>query len=100
MLSNVSNKDKKKFDIALINSSIIYWYMKNDDGTYNRYLDRIDDYLEWLSGFPSEKVQYNAMKVVKEFINRYNLTDEFLRTYCFKLEHDNPKETWNRLLRK
>lgn len=100
MLSNVSNKDKKKFDIALINSRIIYWYMKNDDGTYERYLDRIDDYLEFLSKFPSEKVRYNALKAVKEFINKYNLTDDFLRMYCFKLEHDNPRETWNRQLRK
>ena len=29
MLSNISNKDKKNFDTALINSCIVYWY-KNE----------------------------------------------------------------------
>ena len=38
MLSNINNKDKKKFDIALINSCAVYWYMKNDDGTYDTYM--------------------------------------------------------------
>lgn len=99
MLDNISPKDKRKFDIALINSCIVYWYMKKNDGTYDSYLERIDNYLKWLSGRPSDKLQYNAMKAVKEFINRYKLTDEFLRTYCFNLEHNNPRETWNRRFR-
>lgn len=38
MLSNISNKEKRKFDIALINSCIVYWYMKNMDGTYDTYM--------------------------------------------------------------
>lgn len=99
MLTNINPKDKRKFDIALINSCVVYWYMKKNDGTYDSYLDRIDNYLEWLSGRPSDKLQYNAMKAVKEFINRHKLTDEFLRTYCFNLEHNNPRETWNRRFR-
>lgn len=99
MLTNINPKDKRKFDIALINSCVVYWYMKKNDGTYDSYLDRIDNYLEWLSGRPSDKLQYNAMKAVKEFINRYKLTDEFLRTYCFNLEHNNPREIWNRRFR-
>lgn len=99
MLTNINPKDKRKFDIALINSCIVYWYMKKDDGTYDSYLDRIDNYLEWLSGRPSDKLQYNAMKAVKEFINRYKLTDDFLRAYCFNLEHDNPRADWNRRFR-
>ena len=92
MLSNISNKDKKKFDIALLNSSAVYWYMQNMDGTYDSYMDRINNYLSWLVNRPSEKVKYNAMKFVKEFINKYKLTDEFLRDYCSKLEHNNPRE--------
>lgn len=99
MLTNINPKDKRKFDIALINSCVVYWYMKKNDGTYDSYIDRINNYLEWLSGRPSDKLQYNAMKAVKEFINRYKLTDDFLRTYCFKLEHDNPREAWNRRFR-
>ena len=100
MLSNISNKDKKKFDIALINSCIVYWYMKNMDNTYDSYMDRINDYLEWMKARPSERVKYNALKFVKDFILKYKLTDEFLREYCFKLEHNNPKEEWNKRLRK
>ena len=95
----MNDKDKKKFDIALLNSKVVYWYMQNMDGSFERYMDRIDNYLEWLSKKPSEKVCYNAMKSVKEFINKYNLTDEFLRDYCFKLEHNNPRDTWNKLTR-
>ena len=64
--------------------------MKNDDGTYESYMDRINNYLEWLSDFPSEKTRFNALKKVKEYIS-----DEFLRDYCFKLEHDNPKTKYN-----
>ena len=88
-------KEKNKFDIALINSKIIYWYMKNDDGTYESYMDRINNYLEWLSDFPSEKTRFNALKKVKEYIIKYNISDDFLRDYCFKLEHDNPKTKYN-----
>ena len=95
-----NDKEKKKFDIALINSRIVYWYMKNDDGSFDRYLDRIDDYLEWLSKRPSEKLCYNAMKKVKEFINRYKLTDEYLREYCHILEHNNPRTMFRDLKRK
>ena len=86
----MTDKEHKKFDIALINSKIIYWYMKNDDGTFESYMDRINNYLEWLSDFPSEKTRFNALKKVKEYIS-----DEFLRDYCFKLEHDNPKTKYN-----
>lgn len=100
MLLNISDKDKKKFDIALINSCIVYWYMQNMDGTYDSYMDRINNYLEWLANRPSEKVKYNAMKFVKEFIKKHKLTDEFLRDYCSKLEHNNPREKWNKQLRK
>ena len=100
MLSNISNKDKKKFDIALINSCVVYWYMKNMDGTYDIYMDRINNYLEWMKSRPSDRTKYNAMKFVKEFINKHKLTDEFLREYCFNLEHNNPREKWNKQLRK
>lgn len=95
----MNDKEKKKFDIALINSRVVYWYMQNTDGSFDRYLDRIDNYLEWLSKKPSEKVCYNAMKVVKEFICKYELTDEYLRDYCFDLEHDNPRVKWNKINR-
>ena len=95
----MNDKEKKKFDIALINSRVVYWYMQNTDGSFDRYLDRIDNYLEWLSKKPSEKVCYNAMKVVKEFICKYELTDEYLRDYCFGLEHDNPRVKWNKINR-
>ena len=100
MLSNISNKDRKKFDIALINSCVVYWYMKNMDGSYDIYMDRINNYLEWMKSRPSDRVKYNAMKFVKEFINKHKLTDEFLREYCFNLEYNNPREEWNKKLRK
>ena len=99
-MENISDKDKKKFDVALINSCVVYWYMKNMDGTYDSYMDKINDYLEWMKSRPSEKVKYNALKFVKEFINKHKLTDEFLREYCFNLEHKNPREKWNNRLRK
>ena len=99
-MENISDKDKKKFDVALINSCVVYWYMKNMDGTYDSYMDKINDYLEWMKSRPSEKVKYNALKFVKEFINKHKLTDEFLREYCFNLEHNNPREKWNNRLRK
>lgn len=99
MLSNISNKDKKKFDVALINSCAVYWYMQHMDGTYDSYMDRINNYLEWLVNRPSEKVKYNAMKFIKEFINKHKLTDEFLRDYCSKLEHNNPREKFRKHLR-
>lgn len=100
MLSHISNKEKKKFDSALINSCVVYWYMKNMDGTYDSYMDRINNYLEWLAKRPSESVKYNAMKFVKEFINKHKLTDEFLRDYCYELEHNNPRQKWNDKLKK
>ena len=100
MLSNISNKDRKKFDIALINSCVVYWYMKNMDGSYDIYMDRINNYLEWMKSRPSDRVKYNAMKFVKEFINKHKLTDEFLREYCFNLEYNNPREEWNKKIRK
>lgn len=100
MLSNISNKDKKKFDIALINSCIVYWYMKNMDGSYDSYMDRINNYLEWMESRPSDRTKYNAMKFVKDFINKHKLTDEFLREYCFSLEHDNPRAEWNKQYKK
>lgn len=100
MLSNISNKDKKKFDVALINSCVVYWYMKNMDGTYDSYMDRINNYLEWMASRPSDRTKYNAMKFVKDFINKHKLTDEFLRDYCYDLEHNNPREKWNKQLRK
>ena len=90
---------KKKFDVALINSRVVYWYMKNSDGSFDKYLDRINDYLMWLSKKPSEKVAYNAMKVVKEFIVKYDLSDEFLRDYCHELEHNNPRSKWQDVMR-
>jgi len=95
----MNDKDKKKFDVALINSGVVYWYMKNSDGSFDKYMDRIDNYLGWLSKRPSEKVCYNAMKVVKEFICKYKLSDDFLRKYCFDLEHDNPRAKWRQLTR-
>ena len=100
MLSNISNKDKKKFDVSLINSCIVYWFMKNMDGTFDSYIDRINNYLECLKSMPSEKVKYNAMKFVKDFILKHKLTDEFLRGYCYNLEHNNPRKLWNDKLRK
>lgn len=100
MLSNISNKDKKKFDIALINSCVVYWYMENMDGTYDIYMDRINNCLEWMESRPSDRTKYNAMKFVKDFINKHKLTDEFLREYCFNLEYNNPREEWNKKIRK
>ena len=38
----ISTKDKNKFDVALINSCVVYWYMKNMDDTYDSYMDRIN----------------------------------------------------------
>lgn len=99
MLSNISDKDKKKFDVALINSCVVYWYMEKIDGTYDTYMDRINNYLEWMASRPSEKVKYNAMNFIKDFINKHKLTDEFLREYCFNLEHNNPREEWNKKIR-
>jgi hypothetical protein len=100
MLSNISNKDKKKFDISLINSGVVYLYMENVDRTFDSYIDRINEYLENLKSRPSEKVKYNALKFVKDFILKHKLTDEFLRGYCYNLEHNNPRRTWNDKLRK
>ena len=99
-MENIRDKDKKKFDVSLINSCAVYWYMKNMDGTYESYMDRINNYLEWMANRPSESVAYNAMKFVKEFINKHKLTDEFLRDYCYDLEHNNPRKMWNKQLRK
>jgi hypothetical protein len=96
----ISTKDKKKFDIALINSRVVYWYMENMDGTYESYMDRINNYLEWMKSKPSEKVTYNAMKFVKDFIIKHKITDEFLREYCSDIEHNNPRARWNEQLRK
>lgn len=100
MLSNISNKDRKKFDVSLINSGVVYLFMENRDGTFDSYIDRINEYLENLKSRPSEKVKYIAMKFVKNFILKYKLTDEFLRGYCYNLEHNNPRETWRKQLRK
>ena len=94
MMSNISAKEKRKFDIALINSYIIYWYMRHIDDTFDSYMDRINNYLEWMGKLPSRRVEYNAMKFVKEFINKHKLTDEFLRAYCRELEHNNPRREW------
>ena len=92
----MTQKEKKKFDIALINSRVVYWYMQKLDGTFDKYLDRINNYLQWMSKHPSEKVAYNAMKVVKDFIVKYDLSDDFLRNYCHTLEHNNPRENWRK----
>jgi hypothetical protein len=100
MLNNTSDKEKRKFDIALINSCVVYWYMKNMDNTYDSYMDRINNYLEWMSKRPSERVKYNALIFVKDFINKYKLTDEFLRKYCHELEHYNPRAEWRDNLKK
>lgn len=100
MLSNISNKDKKKFDISLINSGVVYLYMENVDRTFDSYIDKINEYLENLKSRPSEKVKYNAMKFVKDFILKHKLTDEFLREYCYNLEHNNPRREWCKQLRK
>jgi hypothetical protein len=100
MLSNISNKDKKKFDISLINSGVVYLYMENVDRTFDSYIDKINEYLENLKSRPSEKVKYNAMKFVKDFILKHKLTDEFLREYCFKLKRNNPREAWRKQIRK
>lgn len=91
----MTDKEHKKFDIALINSRIIHWYMKNDDGTFESYMDRINNYLEWMSKTPSEKTCFNALKKVKEYIIKHNISDEFLREHCSKLEHDNPRTKYN-----
>lgn len=92
----MDDKNKNKFDIALINSRIVYWYMQNDDGSFEKYIDRINNHLEWLSKKPSEKVCYKAMQIVKKYIKDYQLSDEFLRDYCTYLEHNNPRSEWNK----
>jgi hypothetical protein len=51
--------------------------------------------LKWLSHTPSEKTRLNAMKKVKDYIIKYNMSDEFLREYCSKMEHDNPRTKYN-----
>lgn len=96
----LNTKDKKKFDIALINSGVVYWYMRNMDGSFEKYLDRINNCLEWLCKRPSEKLRYNATKTLKELITKYKLTDEFLRGYCYELEHNNPRVKWNQAIRR
>jgi hypothetical protein len=68
--------------------------MENMDGTYESYMDRINNYLEWMKSKPSEKVTYNAMKFVKDFIIKHKITDEFLREYCSDIEHNNPRENF------
>lgn len=99
MLSNISDKEKHKFDVALINSGIVHWYMRKIDDTFDSYMNRINDYLEWIGKLPSRRVEYNGMKFVKEFINKHKLTDEFLRTYCHELERDNPRREWRNVIR-
>lgn len=100
MISNISTKEKRKFDVALINSCIVHWYMRNIDDTFDSYMDRINNYLEWMGKLPSRRVEYNAMKFVKDFINKHKLTDEFLRTYCSELEYNNPRSEWRDNLRR
>jgi ribosomal protein L31E len=56
-------------------------------------LNRIDNYLECMVSRPSDRTKYNAMKFVKDFINKHKLTDEFLIDYCYNLEHNNPRES-------
>lgn len=100
MISNISNKEKHKFDVALINSCMVHWYMRKMDDTFDSYMDRINNYLEWMGKLPSRRVQYNALKFAKDFINKYKLTDEFLRSYCSELKHNNPRSEWRDKLRR
>lgn len=74
--------------------------MRNIDDTFDSYIDRINSYLEWMGKRPSERVKYNAMKFVKDSINKHKLTDEFLRAYCHELKHNNPRREWRDNLRK
>ena len=99
MILNISNKEKHKFDVNLINSGIVHWYMRKMDDTFDSYMDRINNYLEWMSKRPSERVKYNALKFAKDFINKYKLTEEFLRSYCYELERNNPRREWRNVIR-
>lgn len=85
-------KENKKFDVALINSCIVYWYLGDDE----TYISRIESYEEWLHKYPSRKKEYDAMLIVKNFINKYNLTNDFLKEYCHNLEHNNPRSEWKK----
>lgn len=85
-------KENKKFDVALINSCIVYWYLGDDE----TYISRIESYEEWLPKYPSRKKEYDAMLIVKKFINKYNLTNDFLKGYCHNLEHNNPRSEWKK----
>ena len=88
----MEGKEKKKFDVALINSCIVYWYLGDDE----TYISRIESYEKWLPKYPSRKKEYIAMLIVKKFINKYNLTNDFLKEYCHNLEHNNPRSEWNK----
>jgi hypothetical protein len=46
------------------------------------------------------KNKVNIAEILKDFILKHKLTDEFLREYCFKLKRNNPREAWRKQIRK
>lgn len=81
MLSNISNKDKRKFDIALINSCVVYWYMKNIDGTYKLYMENMINIAEILKDCPKgmelDCTMYNGVVTLEQV--------QPLHTYSIKI---------------
>ena len=75
-------KENKKFDVALINSCIVYWYLGDDE----TYMSRIESYEEWLPKYPSRKKEYDAMLIVKKFINIQELAASAFNQYATEVK--------------
>lgn len=91
-------KEKHKFDVALINSHIVYWYI--DDLENDGYNKRIEECLNWKTSNKELKKQVKYVLEVKKYIEKYGMSEEELRMYCFKLKRDNPRSRWRDVIRK
>ena len=94
----INDKDKHKFEVALINSKIVYWYM--DDLENDGYNKRIEEVLNWTNLTKELKQMVKYTRIVKEYIKKYNISETELRSYCFNLEHNNPRSRWQDLIRR